>query len=251
MSKDKKLNTRQALFVAEYVIDWNATRAALAAGYSEKTATNIGAENLRKPYIQREIQETLNARLESAEVKAVDVLKAWASIAFADAGELMEMRRVCCRYCHGTEHRYQFTPAEYEREYKVHLQNVAVLQATNKPAPEWDEQGGIGYDRRKPIYSECPECHGLGETLPFFKDTRTLSPEAKRLFAGIKVGKDGMTTLTHSQEGALDKIARHLGMFKDEKKIDLTSGGQPIQAAAPPVTAEQIREAVKSLQDAY
>lgn len=45
------LNPKQARFVAEYLIDSNATQAAIRAGYSKKTAAVIGAENLRKPNI--------------------------------------------------------------------------------------------------------------------------------------------------------------------------------------------------------
>lgn len=36
------LNAKQRLFVAEYLLDGNATRAAIAAGYSERTAYSIG-----------------------------------------------------------------------------------------------------------------------------------------------------------------------------------------------------------------
>lgn len=45
------LTPKQAKFVAAYVAEPNATRAAIAAGYSEKTAYSIGAENLSKPEI--------------------------------------------------------------------------------------------------------------------------------------------------------------------------------------------------------
>ncbi len=45
----KMLNPKQQRFVDEYLIDLNATQAAIRAGYSEKTAAVIGAENLIKP----------------------------------------------------------------------------------------------------------------------------------------------------------------------------------------------------------
>ena len=50
------LTGKQKRFCEEYVIDWNASRAALVAGYSEKTAYSIGNENLKKPEIRKEIQ---------------------------------------------------------------------------------------------------------------------------------------------------------------------------------------------------
>lgn len=56
------LNDRQKLFVDEYLIDLNATQAAIRAGYSEKTAKSIGQENLTKPDIALAIQERIIER---------------------------------------------------------------------------------------------------------------------------------------------------------------------------------------------
>lgn len=52
--------TKQRVFIDEYLLDFNATRAAKAAGYSENTAAIIGHENLRKPNIAAEIQRRLD-----------------------------------------------------------------------------------------------------------------------------------------------------------------------------------------------
>lgn len=67
---DKKLTSKQQRFVSEYLQTGNATEAAKRAGYSEKTAFRIGAENLQKPAISRAIeraQERRNDRLELEE----------------------------------------------------------------------------------------------------------------------------------------------------------------------------------------
>jgi len=50
------LRGKQQRFVDEYLVDRNATQAAIRAGYSQKTATVIGAENLTKPNIQEAIK---------------------------------------------------------------------------------------------------------------------------------------------------------------------------------------------------
>ena len=52
-----KLTDKQSRFCEEYMIDLNATQAAIRAGYSEKTAYSIGCENLIKPDLQNRIQE--------------------------------------------------------------------------------------------------------------------------------------------------------------------------------------------------
>lgn len=62
------LTPKQQRFVEEYLIDLNATQAAIRAGYSEKTAAVIGAENLIKPNIAKAIQEAQNKRTERTEI---------------------------------------------------------------------------------------------------------------------------------------------------------------------------------------
>ena len=63
-----KLTAKQQRFVDEYLIDLNATQAAIRAGYSAKTAAVIGAENLIKPYIAKAIQEAQNKLTERTEI---------------------------------------------------------------------------------------------------------------------------------------------------------------------------------------
>jgi phage terminase small subunit len=59
------LTAKQRAFVNEYVQDFNATRAALDAGYSQKTAYSIGNENLKKPEIAEAIDELIQHRVMS------------------------------------------------------------------------------------------------------------------------------------------------------------------------------------------
>lgn len=53
------MNARQKKFCDEYLIDCNATQAAIRAGYSPKTAYSIGQENLKKPELKKYIDEQL------------------------------------------------------------------------------------------------------------------------------------------------------------------------------------------------
>lgn len=69
-----KLTPKQEAFCREYLIDLNATQAAIRAGYSEKTAANIGSENLIKPHIQQHIQASMDKRAEKVAVSAEWVL---------------------------------------------------------------------------------------------------------------------------------------------------------------------------------
>lgn len=69
------LTPKQALFVKEYLVDLNATQAAIRAGYSEKTAYSIGEENLRKPDIALAIQEASKERAAKVDITAEYVLQ--------------------------------------------------------------------------------------------------------------------------------------------------------------------------------
>jgi phage terminase small subunit len=62
MRDENGLMPKQARFVEEYLIDLNATQAAIRAGYSAKTARQIGEQNLKKPDISRAIEKALAAR---------------------------------------------------------------------------------------------------------------------------------------------------------------------------------------------
>lgn len=74
----------QEAFASEYLLDLNATQAAIRAGYSLKTARAIGAENLTKPDINSAIQLAINERVRRTETKADKVITHLAEIAFAD-----------------------------------------------------------------------------------------------------------------------------------------------------------------------
>ena len=76
------LTDKQRRFCEEYVIDWNATRAAIAAGYSENTASETGYENLRKPQIAEYIDQIKSRLEEAAGISAVKVLLELKNIAF-------------------------------------------------------------------------------------------------------------------------------------------------------------------------
>ena len=73
--KVKELTAKQAAFVKEYLIDLNATQAAIRAGYSAKTAEKIGSENIRKPDVARAIQLAMDKRSLKVELTAADVLR--------------------------------------------------------------------------------------------------------------------------------------------------------------------------------
>lgn len=65
---DSSFTEKQAAFVREYLIDLNATQAAIRAGYSKDTAGAIGHENLKKPEIASAIAAALAERSERTQI---------------------------------------------------------------------------------------------------------------------------------------------------------------------------------------
>jgi len=70
----RKLTDKQSMFCKEYIIDLNATQAAIRAGYSENTARQTGSENMTKPYIIAEVQRLMDKRSEKADITAESIL---------------------------------------------------------------------------------------------------------------------------------------------------------------------------------
>ena len=87
------LSPKQAAFVAEYLIDLNATRAAIRAGYSERTAGWTGCRLLRNAAVREAVEREQARRAERTGITADRVLAELANIAFADPRDLMEWGR--------------------------------------------------------------------------------------------------------------------------------------------------------------
>ena len=83
------LTPKQQRFVEEYLIDLNATQAAIRAGYSEKTAKVIAAQNLSKLNVQEAIEEAQNKRAERTEITQDMVLQELAKIGFSNMLDYM------------------------------------------------------------------------------------------------------------------------------------------------------------------
>lgn len=68
------INDKQKIFCEEYIIDFNATQAAIRAGYSKKTANRIASENLSKLVIQEYIKELIEKRNKRTKITQDEVI---------------------------------------------------------------------------------------------------------------------------------------------------------------------------------
>ncbi|MCR9090518.1 MAG: terminase small subunit [Proteobacteria bacterium] len=83
------LTAKQRAFVDEYLIDLNATQAALRAGYSPRTAKQAGTENLAKPAIKAAIDARMEQRQERTEVTADRVVRELSRMALYDPADIV------------------------------------------------------------------------------------------------------------------------------------------------------------------
>lgn len=84
------LTKKQKLFVEEYLIDLNATQAAIRAGYSPQTAQQTGSENLSKPVIKGAIDRALAERSKRTGINADRVLTEIAKLAFINPADIID-----------------------------------------------------------------------------------------------------------------------------------------------------------------
>lgn len=213
-----KLTAKQQMFVKEYLIDLNATQSAIRAGYSERTARKIGQENLTKPDIIAAIQKAMDKRSERTEITADMVLQRWWDIATADPNDLVQLRRLCCRYCFGIDHHYQWVDeVEYQTRYDTELKQA---QEKEREPELPNDLGGYGFDRMLRPHPKCPKCRGEGVVDIHMEDTKHTTAKGRLLYAGIKTTQAGIEIRTQDQGKALENVARHLGMFTDRLEVN-------------------------------
>lgn len=157
-----KLTAKQTQFVAEYLIDLNATQAAIRAGYSKRTAEWQGPQLLGKTHVAAAVAESMKARSARTEVTADRVLAEYAKLAFLD------------------------------------------------PRRFYDDTGAL-----KPVHlldaDVAAALVGVDVVDSFDKESQTTSTTKKIKFVDKK--------------GALDSVARHLGMFIDKTELTGKGGG--------------------------
>jgi len=120
------LTAKQRRFVAEYLVDLNATKAATRAGYSEKTAYSVGHELLKKPEIAAALAEAQDAAQKRTGVTTDRVLRELARIGFSDIRKAF------------TESGHLLNPQDWDDETAASIASIKVI---TRPEGETDENG--------------------------------------------------------------------------------------------------------------
>lgn len=244
------LSPKEIEFVEVYMTCMNAVKAWMAVYNTDnyKSASSSSTQCLEKPRVRKYLASRMKAAFERTEEAQDRLIQMYQHLAYGDANELVEYRRESCRHCHGIDHLYQFTPQEM-RDRVANYENQ-VLEAKEKGITlgPLDELGGVGFNPKLDPHEDCPECHGEGHGTVFFKDTRNLSPSALALYAGAKVGKEGIEIKMASKEKAMEMLAKILKLAEDKTVVNLNISREELETKFVERMAKA-RERMKAVQE--
>lgn len=167
------LTEKQKRFIEEYLIDLNATQAAIRAGYSTDTAYSIGNENLKKPEVRTRIDKAMAERSKRTGVNADRIVEELAKIAFLNPTDLIDINNAALK-------------ANVVPEDTAAIQSVKV-----KTIPTKD---GNGVEREIKMADKIKALELLGKHVGMFKDKLDVTIEKSEKLDDIlsQMGGEGL-----------------------------------------------------------
>ncbi len=177
-----KLTAKQKTFVAEYLIDLNATQAAIRAGYSEKTAEQMAYKLVQKSSVQEAIQEAMKKREQRTEITQDKVLAELAKLAFTDTSNFVKVVTETHLKRLWNEEAQEYEEKEVEEQY-VKLADTDSLSPDTKAVISSIKhtQHGIVVES----YDKIKSLELLGKHLGMFKDKIEFSGNMNNPFEGL------------------------------------------------------------------
>lgn len=222
----EKLTLKQRRFIEEYMIDFNGTRAAIAAGYSKSSAYSTSWETLRKP----EVKEEIERRLAELQLTPDATGKMIADIARGNVNNYMITRHV--EHIPKVKKGLDQLIREIEEEMSFESEYAASADLTEEEMADH-----ISYinrlEKKKLRYrlelKRNPKAFRIVDGTPELIETAELDLAAlardkeNGKIKSYRVTKDGVQVELYPADAALRDIARMHGMFKD--KLDVSMNG--------------------------
>ncbi len=142
------MTEKQRRFVEEYLIDLNATQAAIRAGYSVESAKEIGCENLTKPNIQNAIAKAIAERSKRTGVNQDRVIRELAKLAFVKMTDVVD--------------------AQGKIKEDANEEDLSCIESIKYKHS--DSETGVSVEREVKIASKMKALELLGKHLGMFKD---------------------------------------------------------------------------------
>ena len=154
-----KMTKKQKLFVEEYLIDLNATQAAIRAGYSVASAKEIACENLTKPNIQEAIAKAMAERSKRTGISQDRVVQELAKLAFVNISDVVDLD-TCMVKDTATE------------------EDLACIQSIKIKPTEF------GYEREIKFYDKKGSLESLGKHLGMYDNKLNVNLNVPVVFSG-------------------------------------------------------------------
>jgi phage terminase small subunit len=169
---------------------------------------------VRFPGLVKEELERLARKREEQEKRDQVVIDKLYDILTADLSELIQHRRVNCRYCHGDNFEYQRKDWEMDRDLNNYI-------ARGKNPEIFNKMGGGGFDDYGEPDPNCPNCMGHGVSKTYMLDTRKLSPKVRSAIASIKQTRQGTEVKFYDWLKAFYVYAQMRGLIVERKHIQI------------------------------
>lgn len=163
------MTKKQKRFVEEYMIDLNATQAAIRAGYKPSAAYSIGSENLRKPEIKAAIDKAIAERSKRTGINQDRIIRELARIGFAKITDVADRKTG-------------------EIKEDASEDDLACIQSIKvKP-------GEFGTEREVKMYDKRSALVDLGKHLGMFRDNLRVEVETSEKLDDIlsQIGGEGL-----------------------------------------------------------
>lgn len=163
------MTKKQKTFVEEYLIDLNATQAAIRAGYSPDSAADIGYENLRKPEIRARIEKAMAERSKRTGINQDRVLMELARIGFAKITDVID-------------------PDTAKVKENATEDDLACIQSIKIKSGEY------GTEREVKLYDKRSALVDIGKHLGMFKENVKLNVEVSEKLEDVfsQLGGEGL-----------------------------------------------------------
>lgn len=186
--------------------------------------TQIEKNTLEVVRIETEKREKTGTQvLERSMFDAMQVMRHWMDIATADPTKIVTHRRVNCRHCHGTDHKYQWKSRE---EFTAAVAAVIDMNGQRermrpkqKPLELPSDAGGFLFAFNAMPHKDCPNCRGEGHSDVLVYDVSQLDQKERRLIKSIRLKKGDVEVEFHDQAAAVVNIAKALGMLTEKVKF--------------------------------
>jgi phage terminase small subunit len=241
----KRLDDRQREWLEDGILDEDWVRATRKFYPEHPNPFRLAHQLVNTPKLASAIEIERRRTLRRIHVEKGWIIERCMAMVRADPNEIVEHRRVPCRYCHGENHRYQFRDTEMElllgiyqcgvNKEKYHLLDQytdlggfgQAYYDLGLEGRSFDPQGGDGYTTRRQIFSvvsgnecDCPVCDGHGMPLIFVHDTRYLSASAQLLYEGVEQTSGGGYRIKLRDRAPFEKaLMNHFGFGTERKEV--------------------------------